>query len=516
MPDSNRAMGNKRILKNTFFLYIRMTLIMLTTLYISRVILRVLGVEDFGIYNVIAGFVSMFSFLTATVSGGTSRFFAYEIGQQNWDKLSKYFRLSVVAFAMLSLIVLLFAESLGLWFVKAKLVIPPDRMDAGLMVYHFSILSFIANMFSIPYKSMVIAYEKMDVYAYISIVEIGINLGIVYILDLTSIDKLELYGYLIFALNAAVTLSFYAYCRIKYPAARFSFFWDKAMFREFFNYSIWIVIGTLSGLLRGQGLNILLNIFFGPAVNAARGIAYQVHSAVNQFVNNFYTACRPQITKQYATGDLQPMMSLVFSSSRICYMLTLLFTLPLLLETPMILKLWLGTVPDYTILFTRLVLVTIMIETISYPFQAAVSATGRVKWYQIVTGGITILTLPVAYVYLRLGYAPEAVFYVSICMATMAQFSRFIFMKRLLQMSVRAYLKSVMAPMMALTIVSPVIPIVLYYILDEAVNSAIAVVAASMLAVVVFGFLIGLSSAERRSIKLKIRVLYDNKILRRQ
>lgn len=222
-------------------------------------------------------------------------------------------------------------------------------------------------MFSIPYKSMVIAYEKMDVYAYISIVEIGINLGIVYILDLTSIDKLELYGYLIFALNAAVTLSFYAYCRIKYPAARFSFFWDKAMFREFFNYSIWIVIGTLSGLLRGQGLNILLNIFFGPAVNAARGIAYQVHSAVNQFVNNFYTACRPQITKLYATGDLQPMMSLVFSSSRICYMLTLLFTLPLLLETPMVLKLWLGTVPDYTILFTRLVLVTIMIETISYP-----------------------------------------------------------------------------------------------------------------------------------------------------
>lgn len=276
------------------------------------------------------------------------------------------------------------------------------------------------------------------------------------------------------------------------------------------------MIGTLSGLLRGQGLNILLNIFFGPAVNAARGIAYQVHSAVNQFVNNFYTACRPQITKLYATGDLQPMMSLVFSSSRICYMLTLLFTLPLLLETPMVLKLWLGTVPDYTILFTRLVLVTIMIETISYPFQAAVSATGRVKWYQIVTGGITILTLPVAYVCLRLGYAPEAVFYVSICMATIAQFSRSIFMKRLLQMSVRAYLKSVMAPMMALTIVSPVIPIVLYYILDEAINSAIAVVTASMLTVVVFGFLIGLSSAERRSIKLKIKVLYDNKILRRQ
>lgn len=512
---SNTDIGSKRILKNTLFLYIRMILVMLTTLYISRVILKILGIDDFGIYNVIAGFVSMFSFLTATVSGGTSRFFAYEIGKQNWDKLNKYFRISIVAFAILSLIIFILTETIGLWFVKNKLVIPEERLSAGINVYHFSILSFIVNMFSIPYKSMVIAYEKMDIYAYISIVEVGINLGIVYILDLTSVDKLALYACLIFILNLAVALSFYVYCRNKYEVVRFSFYWNKDMFREFFNYSVWVVIGTLSGLLRGQGLNILLNIFFGPAVNAARGIAYQIHSAVNQFVNNFYTACRPQITKLYAIEDTASMMSLVFGSSRVCYMLTLLFALPLFIETPIVLKLWLSTVPEYTVLFTRLILITILIETISYPFQAAVSATGRIKWYQLFTGGLTILTLPIAYLFLRKGYNPEVVFYVTICMAVVAQISRILFMKYLLNMSIHSYLMSVIMPVVIVSIASSVVPILLYVFLDKTLISAFFVIAASFITVTVFGFFFGLSSTERATIRLKIRDFYAIRILKR-
>mgnify|MGYP000868240915 CR=1 FL=1 len=512
MPD--KAIEDKRILKNTLFLYMRMILIMLTTLYISREILKILGFEDFGIYNVIAGFVSMFSFLTATISGGTSRFFAYEIGQKNWDRLNKYFRLSIVAFTFLSLIILLLSETFGLWFVKNKLVIPEERFSAALVVYHFSILSFIANMFSIPYKSMVIAYEKMDIYAYIGIIEVVLNLAIVYSLNFISIDKLGLYACLLFLLNTAVTFSFYFYCKTKFKEARFSFFWDKIMFQEFFNYSLWIVIGSLSGLLRGQGLNILLNIFFGPTINAARGIAYQVHSAINQFVNNFYTACRPQITKLYATGDQFSMMTLVFSSSRICYMLTLLFALPIFIETPFILQLWLGEVPDYTVLFTRLVLITILIETISYPFQAAVSATGRIKWYQLITGGLTILTLPVAYAFLHYGYNPEIVFYVTIVFAFIAQLSRLVFMKQLLQMSIISYLKSVILPMALVTIIALMIPVFLYLVLDDIWSVSIIIICTSMISVLISGGLFGLTTEEKNIVRIKIKQIYDKRILR--
>lgn len=492
-----------------------MILIMLTTLYISRVILRILGIEDFGIYNVIAGFVSMFSFLTATISGGTSRFFAYEIGQQNWDRLNKYFRLSIVSFAILSILVLLLTETIGLWFVKNKLVIPEYRISAALAVYHFSILSFIANMFSIPYKSIIIAYEKMDIYAYVSIVEVLLNLLIVYLLNFTSIDKLGLYGCLLFCLNLLVTLTFYAYCRFKYKTTRFSFYWNKSMFMEFFNYSLWIVFGSLAGLLRGQGLNILLNMFFGPTINAARGIAYQIHSAINQFVNNFYTACRPQITKLYAIGELDSMMSLVFSSSRICYMLTFLFTLPIFIEAPTILSLWLGNVPSYAILFTRLVLITILIETISYPFQAAISAKGQIKWYQIVTGGITVFTLPVSYLFLRNGYAPETVFYVSIILALIAQISRILFMKKLLQMSIVLYLKNVLIPMLFVSISASIIPIVLYLILDNTIYAGIFVVCVSLITILISGVVFGLTSEERGIIYLKMKQFYDNRLFRK-
>ena len=512
MPD--KAIADKRILKNTLFLYIRMILIMLTTLYISREILRILGVEDFGVYNVIAGFVSMFSFLTATISGGTSRFFAYEIGQQNLDRLNKYFRLSIVAFACLSLIILLLSETLGLWFVKNKLVIPEERFLAAITVYHFSILSLIVSMFSIPYKSMVIAYEKMDIYAYIGIIEVILNLAIVFSLNIISIDKLGLYACLLFLLNTLVTFSFYIYCKTKFKEAKFSFFWNKTMFQEFFYYSLWIVIGSLSGLLRGQGLNILLNIFFGPTINAARGIAYQVHSAINQLVNNFYTACRPQITKLYATGDQYSMMTLVFSSSRICYMLTFLFALPIFIETPFILQLWLGEVPDYTILFTRLVLITILIETISYPFQAAVSATGRIKWYQIVTGGVTILTLPVAYVFLHYGYNPEIVFYVTILFAFIAQLSRLVFMKQLLQMSIISYLKSVISPVLLVSIIALILPFFLYIVLDDTQGISIIIIGCSMISVLISGCLFGLSSDEKKIVRTKIKQFYDKKFFR--
>lgn len=507
------AGNNKRIAKNTLMLYIRMGLIMLMTLYLSRIILNILGVEDYGIYNVIAGFVLMFSFLTSTISSGTSRFFAYEIGAGNEEKLSQYFKLSLLSFGILSVIILILAETVGLWFIKNLLVIPADRVSAAILVYHFSISGFIVSMFSIPYKSLIIAYEKMNFYAYMGIVEVVLNLLVVFVLTKLPADKLELYAILLFALNALTSFCYYLYCRINYSTSRYSFFWEKSMFKEFFSYSFWIIIGSLSGLLRGQGLNMLLNMFFGPSVNAARGIAYQVQSAINQFVNNFYMACRPQITKLYAAGEKEKLMQLIFSSSRICYLLTLLFTLPIFLETPQILKIWLKTVPDHTVVFTRLVLIIIIIETISYPLQAAISATGKIKWYQLITGGINILSLPLSYIYLKQGGSPETVFYISIATALIAQVSRLIFMKILLKMSINSFLNNALYRMLVVSLLAIIIPTTIYNNSTDSIGRLLTVSLTSIISVVLFGFLFGMTKSEQKNMTLKIKTkLYDKRV----
>ncbi len=498
------AGNNKRIAKNTLMLYIRMGLIMLMTLYLSRVILNILGVEDYGIYNVIAGFVLMFSFLTSTISSGTSRFFAYEIGVGNEEKLSRYFKLSLLSFGILSVIILVLAETVGLWFIKNLLVIPPGRVSAAILVYHFSILGFIVSMFSIPYKSLIIAYEKMDFYAYMGIVEVALNLLIVFVLTKLPVDKLELYAILLFALNGLTTFCYYLYCRLNYSTSRYSFFWEKSMFKEFFSYSFWIIIGSLSVLLRGQGVNILLNLFFGPTINAARGIAYQVQSAINQFVSNFYMACRPQITKLYAAGEKEQMMQLIFSSSRICYLLTLIFTLPIYLETPTILKLWLNTVPAYTVVFTRLILISIIIDTISYPFQAAVSATGKVKWYQLITGGIIVSALPLSYITLKQGYSPETVFYITIITVFTAQISRLFFMKFLLNMSIMSFMRNVVSRMVFTSFISAILPTMIYYNMQPGICRLSCIVFASLISVVTLSFIIGMPPNERNAIITKI------------
>lgn len=504
--------NNKRIAKNTLMLYIRMGLIMLMTLYLSRVILTTLGIEDYGIYNVIAGFVLMFSFLTSTISSGTSRFFAYEIGAGNEEKLSQYFKLSLLSFGILSVIILILAETVGLWFIKNLLVIPADRVSAAILVYHFSISGFIVSMFSIPYKSLIIAYEKMNFYAYMGIVEVVLNLLVVFVLTKLPADKLELYAILLFALNALTSFCYYLYCRINYSTSRYSFFWEKSMFKEFFSYSFWIIIGSLSVLLRGQGVNILLNLFFGPTINAARGIAYQVQSAINQFVSNFYMACRPQITKLYAAGEKEKMMQLIFSSSRICYLLTLIFTLPIYLEAPTILKLWLNTVPAYTVVFTRLTLISIIIDTISYPFQAAVSATGKVKWYQLITGGIIVSALPLSYFTLKQGYSPEAVFYITIITVFTAQISRLFFMKFLLNMSIISFMRNVVSRMVFTSFISAIIPTMIYYNMQPGIYRMSCIISTSLISVVTLGFIIGIPPNERNAIITRIKNAHHYKL----
>ena len=481
-----------------------MLLIMAITLYSSRITLNILGIEDFGIYNLIAGFVMIFSLITNTISAGTSRFFAFEIGVRNYEKLSRYFKISIMLFILVAVLVLLFAETAGIWFVENKLIIPPNRYGSVSIVYQFSVISFILGLFSVPYKSLIIAHEKMDFYAYVGIIEVLLNLGMLFLLKILSFDKLSLYGILTSVVTLLITLTYYIYCRIKFNESRFSYFWDKKIFIEFSSYSGWIIVGGLSSICSGQGLNVLLNIFFGPSVNAARGIAYQVQSAVNQFASNFYMACRPQITKLYASGQKDEMMKLVFSSSRMCYLLTMIFFIPLFIETSYILKLWLTIVPEYSIIFTRIVLCTIIIETISYPLQAAITATGKVKWYQSITGGITILTLPIAYMLLKNGFEPTSVFYTLFIIAILAQIARIYFMKTLLDMSLKRYFKEVVLRVCMVTVLSPVVPYVLHCLLNETLTNVAITIFFSLILTVFISLYFGVTKNERNWIVCQI------------
>lgn len=477
---------------------------MLVSLFTARIILRIIGVEDYGIYSVVAGFVSTFTFITGTISAATSRFFAFELGKRNYVKLNQYFRLSILCFVGIGIIILIIAETIGLWFVCNKMIIPVERISAAFWVYQCSVLSFIINMFAIPYHSVIIAREKMNVYAYIGIIEAILKLLIVYILLLSNVDKLKLYAVLTLCVTVTVMLSYYFYCKRKYEECCFSFFWDGSMFREFFAYSFWIVFGTFSGVCRGQGLNILLNLFFGPVINAAYGLSNQVHSVLNQFVNSFYTACRPQITKRYAMGEMRSMMQLVYTSSRMCYFLVLIFAVPLLVEMPFLLNLWLTEVPSNTILFARLVVIITLIDSSSYPLQAAVMATGRVKWYQIITGGLMISTLGIAYVFLKLGYQAEVVFYVSIVTAGLAQLSRIVFMRILLNMFVIEYIKKVLLKIGIVT-TAVIIAIGIVYELFNSLPS-IAMLIIYFILVVSLIFFLGITRDERVYIRKLIKL----------
>lgn len=489
--------SNTQIAKNSLFLYVRMLVVMLVSLYTARVVLNVLGVEDYGVYNVVAGVVSTFSFLTGTISAATSRFFAFELGRRNEDRLSKYFRLSMLSFFVITFLIIVLAETVGLWFLYNKMIIPADKMSSAVWVYQFAILAFVVNMLAIPYNAIIVARENMQVYAYIGILEVILKLVIVYFLSIGNFEKLKFYAILMFIVSFIVSFLYYIYCKKKYKESHFSFFWDKKMFNEFFSFSFWILFGSFSSVARGQGLNIVLNMFFGPIVNAAYGVSYQVNNAINQFVNSFYTAVRPQITKRYAAGEITSMMKLVFVSSRMCYFLVLIFAIPLFLETPLILKLWLINVPDYSVIFLRLVILVSLIDAGSYPFQAAVSSTGKVKWYQIITGGLMIVTLFVAYFALKLGLPPAAVFYISIVTTILAQISRIIFMRFLLGMSIKDYSKDVLAPIFMVTILACLFPVLCYVYIEPNLVRLIITSLVSVVSTVGLIFIFGINRDER-------------------
>jgi O-antigen/teichoic acid export membrane protein len=501
MPSSN----NKRIAKNTLMLYFRMILTMLVSLYTSRVVLNTLGVEDYGIYSVVGGVVLMFSIINSTMASAVQRFMNFEMGKNNNEKLKTIFNTSVIIHIGIALIVLVLLESIGVWFLNNKMNISPERMDAANWVLQFSIFSFIATILSVPYNAAIIANEKMEAFAFISILEVSLKLLIVFSLDWFGFDKLKLYAVLMFLLSVLLRLVYGLYAKKQFKECVFHWQWDKSLFQEMTAFSGWNMIGVSSTVIRTQGIDIVLNIFFGVVVNAAMGIANQVKHAVENFTNNFIIALSPQITKSFASGDNSYLMTLIFQGSRYAYYLLFFLSLPIILETETVLQLWLKTVPEYAAIFVRLTLVVCIIESLSKTLIQAMFATGKIKNYQIVVGSITILNLPVSLLFLNWNFPPQTVFIIAIIIAIISLFVRLIMLKPMISLRVKSFLQKVVLNVISVSLLSALIPAFMLMSFDPGTKRFLLTGFTSVISTVFFIYFVGLQSKERIFIKSKIR-----------
>lgn len=455
---------NKKIAKNTMFLYFRMFLIMGVSLYTSRIILQSLGVEDYGIYNVVGGIVTMFSFLNGSLGAATSRYITFELGRKDYEKLNKIFNVALVTHIFIGLIIVVLAETIGLWFFYNKMIIPDDRLDAAFWVYQISILSSLITLTQVPYNATLIAHENMKVYAYVGMVEVIVKLLIVYLLVIAPFDKLICYAILLFLLNVGLITFYRIYCIKRYQESHINICMDKVLYKDMFKYAGSDLIGNVSVLAQGQGLNLLLNVFFGPVVNAARAVAYQVQGAVTQFGNNFMTAVRPQIIKLYAQGEVKDMFKLVYLSSNFSFYLMWLLILPLCLEADYVLSLWLGEYPDYSVSFLILVFILCLIQTLKTPRTIVLHATGKLLLANVVIGTLLCCAFPLAYVFLKLGGEPESVFWAANITMLLSEFISVFIVRKYVEYNIADYLLNVHFRCAVVTAVSLAIP---YFIYDR-------------------------------------------------
>ena len=499
--------NTKRIAKNTLMLYFRQILIMLVSLYTVRVVLRVLGAEDYGIYNVVAGVVTMFSFLSGAMATASQRYFSFHLGKNDTKQLNTVFSVTFQIYILLAIIVVVLAETFGLWFVNHKLVIPFERMTAANWIFQVAIISFLLTLITTPYMASILAHENMNVYAYVSIVEAGLKLGIVFLIKVLPYDKLIVYGILLTTVAFINTSIYRLYCHKHYTECKFHFEKNGALFKEIVNYSGWNLFGGVAAVAKVQLINVLLNLFFGPIVNAARGVAAQINNAVSSFSQNFSMAIRPQIIKNYASQNYDECYDLVLKGSRFTFYLMFLFTCPLLIELPFVLKLWLDNVPDNTVLFTRLLLIEVLIDSFSYPVMTLSQATGKIRLYQGVVGGVQIMNLPVSFIVLKLGAPAYSVMVIGIIFAIIATFCRLFIVKLLTKLSVLMFFKKVIIPCIVILLLSIILPILFHmYILQYQKNNLafLNIIFTVFIEIIVIMFL-GLKKQERVLIINKIK-----------
>ena len=500
-----------RIAKNTLMLYFRQILILLVSLYTVRVVLEALGAEDYGIYNVVAGVVTMFGFLSGTMASASQRYFSYALARGDMPALEKTFGVTLGIYALLIAAVFVLAQTAGLWFVLEKLVIPAERKTAAVWVYEFAVASFAVTLITAPYMAAIIAHEDMGVYARVSVVEAALKLAVVFALRALPCDRLAAYGGLLLAVALINTALYRAHCRRRYAECRFRLRWDKALFREMAAYSGWNLMGVLSGVLKSQGINVLLNLFFGAVVNAARGIAFQVNSAVDSFANNFSSAVRPQIVKTYTAGNKRECFSLVYVGSRTCFYLQLVFSVPVILRSEELLAVWLKTVPAHTAVFTQLVMINALIDSLSYTLMALMSAHGRLMVYQLIVSSITLLNLPVSYAVLRAGCAPESTMFASIGISVCALFARIFTLQYLTGISSAEYARRVLLRIAPVSAAAFLLAGLVNRLFGAGVLWTLAGCAAEAACTGAVIFFIGMTGTERKALCNKIISVINNR-----
>lgn len=497
---SRTTENNKKIAKNTLLLYIRMLFLMGVNLYTSRIVLNALGVEDFGIYNVVGSIVTMFSVLSGSLSSAISRFITYELGNRSIDKLKRIFSTSISIQILLSILITLLIESIGVWFLNNQMTIPNSRILAANWVLQFTIITFIINLISIPYNATIIAHEKMSAFAYISIIEALGKLIIAFLIIISPVDKLIFYSVLMCLIALLVRFIYGVYCKKHFEECSYNLVWDRKLLQEMFSFAGWNFIGSVAGVLRTQGIGVLLNIYFGPIVNAAQGIAIQVNSAINSFSSNFLTAINPQIIKSYSQKDLNRAFDLTMRASRFAFLLLLILSIPLILETRYVLNLWLKTIPDYSITFIQLTLILTIIESISLPLITLQQATGKIKNYQIVVGSMHMLNFPISFILLHIGLQPSIVYIVAIILACITFYARIYMLKRIIDISITTFLKEVLLRLIyVMTLVG-----IMTFILKQLNLSAFINIITSFLSTTCITLLIGLKKQEFKYVTSKI------------
>lgn len=498
--------NTKRIAKNTLMLYGRMLFGMLVSLYTSRVVLNTLGVEDYGIQGVVGGLVSMFSLISTSLSSSVGRFLTFELGRGDLERLKRTFSTSLMIHVVLALIIFVLMETVGIWFLNYRMTIPADRLVAANWVFQGSIFSFMLGLISVPYSASIVSHERMSAFAYIGVLDIVFRLGIILFIAHApwAFDRLIVYALLLVALGFGMQCIYWTYCRRHFSECRFRLSFDKECWREMSAFAGWNFIGCTAGLLKDQGVNILFNLFVGPILNAARGIATTVNGAVAGFAGNFMMALNPQITKTYAAGEMQQCHSLVCRGSRFSFFILFLFALPLFLEAEFVLTLWLKQYPPHTINFVRLILLLSMIDVLSNTLINLQTATGRIRNYQLVVGGVLLLNFPFSYICLYIGFPPESTLVVAIIIAICCMILRLIFLRRMAKLSVGQFIHEVIFRILTVAFLSSIIPCLLHMYLSYGWKRFLLVGAISVLCSVINIIYVGCTKNERTFILQKV------------
>lgn len=512
---SQHSNDNKRIAYNTILLYVRMFFLVLISLYTSRIVLKTLGIEDFGINNVVGGIISFLGFLTNSLSGASSRFLTFALGKGDFTKLKKIFNNIVSIHILFAIIILLIGETIGLWFVMYKLNIPVAREHAAFWVYQFSIITAMGSFISMPYNAAVIAHEKMSAFAYLTIGDAVLKLLAVFFLTVSPYDKLIMYAGMILCIQLFDFVVYIVYCNKHFKETCLTrLVIEKSLFKEIFYYAGWTMNGNLAIFGYTQGLNILLNIFFGPLVNAARGVAVQVQNIVNNFSTNFQMALNPQLTKNYAQENYVRMHELLIVSSKFSFFLLFFICLPLMLETEIVLSWWLGKYPEHSVSFLRLILITSLLYTLANPIITSIHATGNIKFFQIVEGSMLLCIVPISYFFLALfKIPPEIVFIIHICVELCTQYARLKIVLPKIRLDFRFYINKTIVPIVKVVLSAPIIPLVFFSILPQGKFTTFLIICSVCSLCMLFCiYFFGCDKQEKTFVRNKVkRVLYGKK-----